>query len=214
MPAPTNERQSLERELREELLPAQLAAYQQELAGGQADKVRREWLEWHIRRVQKRMAHVEAQLAGSGPVEEFNPTESLVHGYLRDNPRKVLCADCLARELDLQPASAVEPILAALEERQPPFAGGVLWLRPARGSCSGTGTKVTRLSGKARSLARAPLPKYVSTLIATHLVQVPTLPWEGKNCRRYAIRSHHVDSQLSDNIKVQCWHMKCLSLPH
>jgi hypothetical protein len=36
MPAPTNERQSFERELREELLPAQLAAYQQELAGGVA----------------------------------------------------------------------------------------------------------------------------------------------------------------------------------
>jgi hypothetical protein len=62
MPAPTNERQSLERELREEL-PAQLAAYQQELAGGHADKVRREWLEWHIRRAQKRMAEVEARLA-------------------------------------------------------------------------------------------------------------------------------------------------------
>ena len=63
--------------------------------------------------MQKRMADVEAQLAGSGPVEEFNPSESLVTGYLRDNPRKVLCADCLARELDLHPASAIEPILAA-----------------------------------------------------------------------------------------------------
>ena len=62
MPRPTNDRQSLERELREEL-PAQLAGYQQELAGGQADKTRREWLEWHIRRVQKRMADVEARLA-------------------------------------------------------------------------------------------------------------------------------------------------------
>ncbi len=49
MPKPTNERQSLERELREEL-PAQLASYQQELAAGQADKARREWLEWQIRR--------------------------------------------------------------------------------------------------------------------------------------------------------------------
>ena len=58
MPAPTNERQSLERELLEEL-PAQLAGYQQELAGGQADKTRREWLEWHIRRVQKRMVEIE-----------------------------------------------------------------------------------------------------------------------------------------------------------
>jgi hypothetical protein len=27
------------------------------------DKTRREWLEWHIRRVQKRMADVEARLA-------------------------------------------------------------------------------------------------------------------------------------------------------
>jgi len=45
--------------LREEL-PALLAAYQQELAGGSADKVRREWLEWQIRRVEKRMATVRA----------------------------------------------------------------------------------------------------------------------------------------------------------
>ena len=66
MPAPTNERQSLEHELREEL-PAQLAGHQQELAAGPADKTRREWLEWHIRRVQKRMADVEARLAESGP---------------------------------------------------------------------------------------------------------------------------------------------------
>ena len=62
MPRPTNDGQSLERELREEL-PAQLAGYQQELAAGLADKTRREWLEWHIRRVQKRMADVEASLA-------------------------------------------------------------------------------------------------------------------------------------------------------
>jgi len=62
MPRPTNDRQSLERELREEL-PAQLAGYQQELTAGLADKTRREWLEWHIRRVQKRMADVEARLA-------------------------------------------------------------------------------------------------------------------------------------------------------
>jgi hypothetical protein len=69
------------------------------------------------------MADVEAQLAGSGPVEEFNPDrESRARVPARDNPRKVLCADCLARALDLHPASAVEPILAALEERQPPFA--------------------------------------------------------------------------------------------
>jgi hypothetical protein len=62
MPRPLNERQSLEHELREEL-PSQLAAYQQELAAGLADKTRREFLEWHIRRVHKRMADVEARLA-------------------------------------------------------------------------------------------------------------------------------------------------------
>jgi hypothetical protein len=62
MPAPTNERQTLERELREEL-PVQLAAYQQELAAGLADKTRRDWLEWHMQRVQKRVAQLEAWLA-------------------------------------------------------------------------------------------------------------------------------------------------------
>ena len=66
MPRPVNERQSLEHELREEL-PGQLAAYQQELAAGLADKTRREFLEWQVRRVQKRMADVEARLAESGP---------------------------------------------------------------------------------------------------------------------------------------------------
>ncbi len=64
MPKPTNERQSLERELREEL-PAQLASYQQELAAGQADKARREWLEWQVRRAQKRLTEVERRPAGS-----------------------------------------------------------------------------------------------------------------------------------------------------
>jgi hypothetical protein len=64
MPAPTNERQRLEHELRGEL-PAQLTTYQQELAAGLADKTRREWLEWHIRRVQKRLADVERRLARS-----------------------------------------------------------------------------------------------------------------------------------------------------
>ncbi len=62
MPTAHNERQALERELREEL-PAQLAGHEQELAAGPADKTRREWLEWHIRRVPKRMADVEARLA-------------------------------------------------------------------------------------------------------------------------------------------------------
>ncbi len=61
MPRPTNERQSLARELREEL-PDQLAGYQQELVAGLADKTRREWLEWHIRRVQKRMFGVGGSL--------------------------------------------------------------------------------------------------------------------------------------------------------
>jgi len=60
MPRPRNERQALGQELREEL-PAQLAAYRRELAPGL--ETRREWLEWHIRRVQKRMADVEARLA-------------------------------------------------------------------------------------------------------------------------------------------------------
>jgi len=63
MPRPLNERQSLEHELREEL-PAQLATYQQELATGLADKARREFLEWHVRRVQKRMVEIERRLAG------------------------------------------------------------------------------------------------------------------------------------------------------
>ena len=62
MPRSRNERDAWEHELREEL-PAQLAAYQQELAAGQADKTRREFLEWHVRRVQKRMADLEARLA-------------------------------------------------------------------------------------------------------------------------------------------------------
>ena len=59
---PLIERQSLEHELREEL-PALLAGYQQELAAAQADKTRRERLEWQIRRVQKRVVDVEALLA-------------------------------------------------------------------------------------------------------------------------------------------------------
>ena len=32
-------------------------------------------------------------------VEQFNLAESLVRGHLRDIPRQVRCADCLAREL-------------------------------------------------------------------------------------------------------------------
>jgi len=44
-------------------LPAQLAAYRQELENAPVSKTRREFLEWHIRRVQKRMADLEARLA-------------------------------------------------------------------------------------------------------------------------------------------------------
>ena len=63
MPAPTSERQALERELREEL-PARLADYQQELASmPPVTAERRERLEWQIRRVEKRMAEIEARLA-------------------------------------------------------------------------------------------------------------------------------------------------------
>lgn len=61
MPRPRHEREAWEHELREEL-PAQLAAYQQELAAGQADKTRREFLEWQIRRVRKRMLEVQSRL--------------------------------------------------------------------------------------------------------------------------------------------------------
>jgi len=63
MPRPTNELQSLEHELREEL-PAQLAAYRQELENAPViSRTRREFLEWHIRRVQKRMVEIERRLA-------------------------------------------------------------------------------------------------------------------------------------------------------
>jgi len=50
MPAPTNERQSLERERNE--LPAQTVNYQRELdATPQENRERRERLQWQIRRV-------------------------------------------------------------------------------------------------------------------------------------------------------------------
>ena len=63
MPAPTNERQSLERERAE--LPSQLTAHQAQLdATPPENKARRERLEWQIRRMQKRMAEVERRLAG------------------------------------------------------------------------------------------------------------------------------------------------------
>jgi len=67
MPAPFNERQALERERAE--LPGQLARYQRELdATPQEQRERRERLTWQIRRVQQRMAEVEARLAPIGQV--------------------------------------------------------------------------------------------------------------------------------------------------
>jgi hypothetical protein len=61
VPRPLNERQSLEQE-REEL-PAQLAAYRNELENGSPKRARRERLEWQIREREKRLAEVEARLA-------------------------------------------------------------------------------------------------------------------------------------------------------
>jgi DNA repair exonuclease SbcCD ATPase subunit len=59
------ERQAWEREWVEEL-PAQLANYQQELdATSQEHKERREWLAWQIRRVEKRIAELQARLDGA-----------------------------------------------------------------------------------------------------------------------------------------------------
>ena len=63
MPAPHNERQALERERGE--LSDQLATYQRELeTTAQEHKERHERLLWQIRRVQKRMAELDARLAG------------------------------------------------------------------------------------------------------------------------------------------------------
>jgi hypothetical protein len=62
MPSPFKERDAWEQELRAEL-PALLASHQQELAAGTADQARREWLEWQMRRVRKRMADLEVRLA-------------------------------------------------------------------------------------------------------------------------------------------------------
>jgi hypothetical protein len=61
MPRPKNDREAWST-LREEL-PAQRVAYQQELAARLADKTRREFLEWHIRRIEKRTADLKARLA-------------------------------------------------------------------------------------------------------------------------------------------------------
>ena len=64
MPAPTNERQALERERTE--LPGQLAAHQRKLdATPPEHKARRGRLMWQIRRVEKRMAEIEARLSGN-----------------------------------------------------------------------------------------------------------------------------------------------------
>ena len=63
MPAPTNERQALERERDE--LPAHVTNYQRELdATPQENRERRERLEWQIRRVE--MAEVHARLMAAG----------------------------------------------------------------------------------------------------------------------------------------------------
>lgn len=65
MPAPTNERQALERERAE--LPAHVANYQRELdATPQENRDRRERLAWQIRRVRKRMAEIEARVPRAG----------------------------------------------------------------------------------------------------------------------------------------------------
>ena len=65
MPAPHNERQAVERERAE--LPSQIAARQAELDATPAEnKVRREMLEWQIRRAHKRVAEIEARLAAIG----------------------------------------------------------------------------------------------------------------------------------------------------
>jgi hypothetical protein len=66
MPAPTNERQALERERDE--LPAHVTSYQRELDPTPRESPeRREWLEWQIRRVKKKMAEVHARLTAAGP---------------------------------------------------------------------------------------------------------------------------------------------------
>jgi SMC interacting uncharacterized protein involved in chromosome segregation len=65
MPAPTNERQALERELDE--LPAHVANYQRELDATPIEaQGRRERLEWQIQRVKKRITEVQARLTAAG----------------------------------------------------------------------------------------------------------------------------------------------------
>ena len=65
MPRPLSERQAWERERHEEL-PHQLATLEADLAATlRTNKVRRETLEWQIRRVQLRMAELERRLEGT-----------------------------------------------------------------------------------------------------------------------------------------------------
>jgi ABC-type iron transport system FetAB ATPase subunit len=72
------------------------------------------------RAARSRVAEGQAML---NSVAQFDLTESLVRGHLRDMSGQVRCAICLARELFLLPG-AIMPILATLAERQPPFATG------------------------------------------------------------------------------------------
>ena len=65
MPAPTNERQTLERERDE--LPAHVANYRRELdATPPEQRERWERLTWQIQRVMKRMAEIQARLTAAG----------------------------------------------------------------------------------------------------------------------------------------------------
>ncbi len=64
MPTSPSEQRALERERTE--LPNQITAYQRELdSTAPGHKARRERLMWQIRRVQKRMAEIEARLSGN-----------------------------------------------------------------------------------------------------------------------------------------------------
>jgi hypothetical protein len=60
VPAPTNERRSLEQELAE--LPGQIAAYWHELENGSPRQTRREQLEWMIQERERRLTDVRARL--------------------------------------------------------------------------------------------------------------------------------------------------------
>ena len=64
MPAPPNERQSLEQELAE--LPSQIAVHLRELTEipeASKDRAHREWLARQVRNLEKRLAEVKARLA-------------------------------------------------------------------------------------------------------------------------------------------------------